>query len=95
MVVTTEDVRRVATLARLDLSPTEEERLTEELGRILQYMEKLNELDTEGVSPSAHPIPVAGSFRADKAEIFPGLSELLAQAPDRRDGFYRVPRVID
>ena len=95
MVVTTEDVRRVATLARLDLSPAEEERLTEELGRILQYMEKLNELDTEGVSPSAHPIPVAGSLRADKAEIFPGLSELLAQAPDRRDGFYRVPRVID
>lgn len=95
MVVTTEDVRRVATLARLDLSPVEEERLTEELGRILQYMEKLNELDTEGVSPSAHPIAVTGSFRADKAEIFPGLSELLAQAPDRRDGFYRVPRVID
>lgn len=95
MSVTTEDVRRVAALARLDLSADEEVRLTDELGRILQYMEKLNELDTDGVSPSAHPIPVAGSFRADEAEIFSGLAELLAQAPDRRDGYYRVPRVID
>ena len=95
MSVTTEDVRRVAALARLDLSADEEVRLTDELGRILQYMEKLNELDTDGVSPSAHPIPVAGSFRADEPEIFAGIAELLAQAPDRRDGYYRVPRVID
>ncbi len=95
MSVTVEDVRRVAALARLDLSPDEEIQLTDELSRILQYMEKLNELDTDGVSPSAHPIPVAGRFRADESEIFSGLDELLAQAPDRRDGYFRVPRVID
>lgn len=95
MSVTVEDVKRVAALARLDLSAEEEARFTDELGRILQYMDKLNELDTDGVSPSAHPIPVAGSFRADEPEIFPGIAELLDQAPDRRDSYYRVPRVID
>ncbi len=95
MSVTTEDVRRVAALARLDLSAEEEAKLTQELGRILQYMEKLNELDTDGVSPSAHPIPVSGTFRADEPELFADLAALLAQAPDQRDGYYRVPRVLD
>lgn len=95
MSVTRQDVIRVAALARLDLSPQEQEQLTDELSRILKYMEKLNELDTDGVSPSSHPIPVAGSFRTDQAEIFIGRDELLAQAPDRRDGYFRVPRVID
>ena len=95
MSVTTQDVRRVAALARLDLSPDEEVRLTDELGRILKYMEKLNELDTDGVSPSAHPISVSGSFRAARPEIFSGIADMLDQAPDRRDGYYRVPRVIE
>ena len=95
MLVTTEDVRRVAALARLDLSTDEEVRLTDELGRILKYMEKLNELDTDGVSPSAHPILVSGAFRADESEVFSGIADLLAQAPDRRDGYYRVPRVLE
>jgi aspartyl-tRNA(Asn)/glutamyl-tRNA(Gln) amidotransferase subunit C len=85
----------VAALARLDLSADEQARLTDELGRILQYIGKLNELDTDGVAPSAHAIPVAGTFRADEPEIFSGLDELLAQAPDRRDGYFRVPRVIE
>lgn len=65
MSVTAKDVGRVAALARLDLSPEEVARLSEELGRILRYMERLNELDTEGVTPSAHPIPVSGTLRAD------------------------------
>jgi aspartyl-tRNA(Asn)/glutamyl-tRNA(Gln) amidotransferase subunit C len=95
MAVTIEDVKRVAALARLDLSAREEERLTDELGRILAYMEKLNELDTEGVEPTAHAAPVAGVLRADEPERFAGLAALLAQAPDTRDGYFRVPRIID
>ena len=63
MAVTAQDVARVAALARLDLSAEEEARLTVELGRILEYMERLNELDTTSVSPSAHPIPVTGTLR--------------------------------
>ena len=95
MSVTPEDVQRVAALARLDLSPEEQTRLVDELGRILHYMEKLNELDTEDVSPTAHAIPVAGRLRADEAEGFAALDELLAQAPDLRDGYFRVPRIIE
>ena len=95
MAVTLEDVQRVAALARLDLSADEQTRLVDELGRILHYMEKLNELDTESVTPTAHAIPVAASFRADEPRVFEGLDELLAQAPDLRDGYFRVPRVIE
>ncbi|MBT3345784.1 MAG: Asp-tRNA(Asn)/Glu-tRNA(Gln) amidotransferase subunit GatC [Gemmatimonadetes bacterium] len=95
MAVTIEDVRRVAALARLELSPGEEERLTIELSRILDYMEKLNELDTEGVEPTAHITPDASVFRADTSRHFEALQELLAQAPDLREQYFRVPRIID
>ncbi len=95
MAVTIDDVRRVAALARLELSAGEEERLTTELSRILEYMEKLNELDTEGVEPTAHVTPDASVFRADASELFEALPELLAQAPDLREQYYRVPRIID
>lgn len=95
MAVSIDDVRRVAALARLDLSADEEQRLTHELGGILAYMERLNELDTTGVEPTSHAIPVAGALRADEAEAFAALSELLEQAPDLREGYFRVPRVIE
>ena len=88
MAVSIEDVRRVAALARLELTPDEQERLTTELSSILDYMEKLNELDTEGVEPTAHVTPETSLFRA-------AISELLAQAPDLRESYFRVPRIID
>jgi aspartyl-tRNA(Asn)/glutamyl-tRNA(Gln) amidotransferase subunit C len=95
MAVTIEDVRWVATLARLEFSPDEEERLGRELNRILEYMKKLDELDTEGVEPTAHVVPVAGVLRPDEAEVFGGVEELLALAPQTDQGYYRVPRIID
>ncbi len=95
MAVTIDDVKRVAALARLDLSGPQEERLTVELGRILAYMEKLNELDTDGVEPTSHATPVAGVLRRDEAVPFDERTELLAQAPDTRDGCFRVPRIIE
>ena len=95
MAVTIDDVKRVAALARLDLSRRQEERLTAELGRILAYMEKLDELDTEGVEPTSHATPVAGVLRRDEAVPFEGLTELLDQAPDMRQGCFRVPRIIE
>ena len=95
MTVTIDDVKRVAALARLDLSGQQEERLTHELGRILAYMEKLNELDTEGVEPTSHATPVAGVLRRDEAVPFEGVTQLLHQAPDLREGCFRVPRIIE
>ncbi|MEW6751728.1 MAG: Asp-tRNA(Asn)/Glu-tRNA(Gln) amidotransferase subunit GatC [Candidatus Latescibacterota bacterium] len=95
MAVALQDVRTVARLARLELSAEEEEKLAGELSRILQYMEKLNQLDTSGVEPTAHVLPVEGSFRADTVVPFAGRQALLDAAPQRHNGYYRVPRIID
>ncbi len=95
MAVTLEIVRQVAALARLEFSPQEEERLTGELNHILEYMEKLGELDTTQVEPTAHIMPLANAFRSDEAEIFPGVAALLAPADPRDEGYFRVPRIID
>lgn len=95
MAVGISDVETVAELARLTFSPAEEERLVGELNRILEYMEKLNELDTEGVEPTSHPVPTSRAFRADEAEPFPGRESLLKSAPQLEDGYFKVPRIID
>jgi len=95
MAVTVKDVRAVAQLARLEFSPEEEERLTGELNRILEYMEKLNELDTEHVEPTSHVVPITGAFREDEVDPFPARDALWASAPQLEDGYFKVPRIID
>lgn len=95
MAVTLEIVRQVAALARLEFAPGEEERLTRELNRILEYMEKLNELDTSQVAPTAHVIPIANAFRPDEVELFPWVEELLSPAAQVEGGYFEVPKIID
>ena len=95
MSVTIADVRTVANLAYLRFSPEEEERLAGDLSRILEYMEKLSELDTEGVQPTSHVIPLTNAWRADEVEISADQTSLMVLAPERRDGQFKVPRVID
>lgn len=95
MAVTTQDVHGVAELARLRFSPAEEERLAEELNRILQYMDKLNELDTTGVEPTSHVLPLANAFRRDEATPFPAAGEIAAAAPQHQGDYFKVPRIID
>ena len=95
MAVTVDDVRRVADLARLQFSSDEEEKLVLELNRILRYMEKLNELDTDGVEPTSHVVPMVNAFRTDVAEVFPHIGELLEQAPEMKERYYKVPRILD
>ena len=95
MPVTVDEVRGVAELARLRFSPDEEERLTEDLNRILQYMDKLNELDTEGVKPTSHVLPLGNAFRRDEVDPSPAVAEILAAAPQRQGRYYKVPRIIE
>jgi aspartyl-tRNA(Asn)/glutamyl-tRNA(Gln) amidotransferase subunit C len=95
MAVTINDVRSVAALARLRFTPEEEEVLTGELNGILEYVEKLNELDTEGVETTSHVLPMVNAFRKDEAEPFSSLDGLKASAPSIQDGYFRVPRIID
>ena len=95
MKITREEVRRVALLSRLQLSPEEEELMTEQLDAILQYMEKLNRLDTEKIEPLAHAVDIVNAFREDRVvhEAQPGL--LLANAPAKEKSFFKVPKIIE
>ena len=94
MAITIEQVEHIARLARLQFSDAEKETLSEELSQILQYMEKLNELDTEGVEPLSHPTELVNIMRPD--EVQPSLTreEALKNAPSKQDGFFKVPKVI-
>jgi aspartyl-tRNA(Asn)/glutamyl-tRNA(Gln) amidotransferase subunit C len=93
--ITREDVEHVARLSRLALGEAEVERMREQLDGILAYIDTLRALDTTGVEPTAHAVPQLNVMRED--ELRPCLSqdEALANAPDRSDAFYRVPRIIE
>ena len=89
------EVEHVARLARLELGPEEEERMREQLDRILGYIDKLRQLDTGGVEPTSHAVPMVNVFREDEIRpCFPP-DEMLSNAPDRSGEFFRVPRIIE
>ena len=94
MKITCEEVRRVAALARLELSDAEVERMTGQLDAILSYVAKLDELDTTGVAETTHPQKVVNAFRED--EVRPSLprERALANAPEQNGEAFVVPRVI-
>jgi aspartyl-tRNA(Asn)/glutamyl-tRNA(Gln) amidotransferase subunit C len=92
--VTLKDVEHVARLARLEFSGPEKEKLVQELNEILSYMEKLNEVDTSGVEPLSHVIELKNVFRNDAARPCALPEEMLKNAPDRTEQFFRVPKVI-
>lgn len=95
MKITKSEVEYVAHLARLDFKEEEKETLTVQLNSILTYMDKLNEVDTTGLEPVSHAIALKNAFRDDIVEdsLAPELS--LANAPDVRGPFFRVPKVIE
>lgn len=90
-----EQVRHVAALARLDLAPEEELRLTGQLNAILGYMDQLGEVDTAGVEPTSHVLPLVNVMRDDV--VRPGLTaeEALANAPAAAQGHFAVPKIIE
>ena len=93
--ITRAEVEHVARLARLELAEDEKTQMTAQLDAILGYMEKLNGLDTSGVEPTTTVIPMISVLRED--EVRPSLDreEALANAPDREETFFRVPRIIE
>jgi len=93
--ITRDEVERVAILARLLLSDEEAEHMASELDTILGYVETLGRLDTEGVEPTSHVIPLATPLRQDRA-VTPLDPELaLANAPEREGSAFVVPTVIE
>src|SRR5262245_34192706 len=93
--ISLEDVEHVARLARLELSAAEKERMRKELDGILSYIDKLRALDTRGVEPTSHAVPMTNVMR-DDTEV-PSLSQedMLANAPDRHGELLRVPKIIE
>ncbi len=90
-----EQVRKVAKLARLALSDAEIEEFTGQLGAILGYVEKMNELDTAEVEPLAHCLPIRNVFRTDDVRESLGTEKTLANAPDRDGSFFKVPKILE
>ena len=95
MKISSREVEYVANLARLEITEKEKEKFTAQLNDILLYIDKLNELDTKGIEPMSHAITVTNAFREDKVKDSVGTQQTLANAPDARGDFFRVPKVID
>ncbi|HBE80088.1 MAG TPA: Asp-tRNA(Asn)/Glu-tRNA(Gln) amidotransferase subunit GatB [Firmicutes bacterium] len=95
MPLTKAEVEHVARLARLELSESEKEEFPGQLNGILDFVEKLNKLDTASIEPTAHAIPVTNVFRPDQEvpSFDPELA--LANAPDRLDNFFKVPKILE
>ncbi len=86
---------KVALLGRLKLSADELERMTSQLGRVLEYVDILNEVDTQSVEPLAHPIELANVFREDVERPCLSREEALANAPKTDGRFFVVPAILD
>jgi len=95
MKITVADVEHVARLARLDLTADEKTLFAGQMDAILGYVEKLKELHTDDILPTSHAVPMENAFREDRARPSIGVEKALANAPDRAESFYRVPKVIE
>jgi len=88
-------VNYIAKLARLKLDPAEAVSLQRSMQDIINYIEKLNELDTTGVEPFGHVQPVANHGRSDEVKPSLQIDDVLGNAPDRAGNFFRVPRIVE
>jgi len=88
-------VRKVAKLARLDLSDSEVEEFAGQLSAILDYVERMNQLDTEDIEPLAHCLPISNVFREDVVKESLGTEKTLANAPEKDEAFFKVPKILE
>ncbi len=91
--ITIKEVEHVAKLARLELTEEEKVKFSKQLGDILDYAQQMNEIDTEGVEPMSHAIPIVNVMREDEVVHEFSREELMANAPLKEDGFFRVPKI--
>ncbi|EAX48986.1 glutamyl-tRNA(Gln) amidotransferase, C subunit [Thermosinus carboxydivorans Nor1] len=95
MKISRKDVEQVALLSRLEISDQEAERFTQQLNAILEYMDVLNKVDTEGIEPTAHVLPLKNVLREDRVQ--PSLDRRLAlsNAPEEEEGYFKVPKILE
>ncbi|MBE6065235.1 Asp-tRNA(Asn)/Glu-tRNA(Gln) amidotransferase subunit GatC [Clostridium cochlearium] len=95
MSVTKKDVEHVAELARIELSESEKENMIEDLNKVLDYMKKLEELDTENEDIIVNPYYIENKFRNDEVEESMSIDEVMVNAPERLEEYILVPRIIE
>ncbi len=95
MQITDEIIDYVGILAKLELSDEEKEQAKKDMTNMLDYVGKLNELDTDGVEPMSHTFSVHNVFREDVVVNGDDRENMLANAPEKKDGAYKVPRTFD
>jgi len=95
MALSPDEVRKVAKLSRLDLSDADLAKMGDQLNRILEYVDALQEVNTDGVEPLAHPLPLQNVFRDDVPKPSLAPAEALANAPSRQGDYFGVPAVFD
>ena len=94
-VISDETIEYVGILAKLELSDEEKEAAKSDMGRMLDYIDKLNALDTNGVEPMSHVFPVHNVFREDVVTNGDDRDNMLPNAPEERDGQYQVPKTVE
>lgn len=94
MKITKDEVLYVADLARLDLDDEMIDKFSSQIGTILDYVDKLNEVDTEGIKPTSHAISLTNAFREDEQIDHLERDKALANAPEKEDGNFVVPKVV-
>ncbi len=93
--ISDETIEYVSILAKLDLSEEQKEAAKKDMGRMLDYIDKLNELDTDGVEPMSHVFPVQNVFREDVVTNGDDSERLLSNAPEEQDNMFVVPRTFE
>ena len=94
MKITKDEVVYTADLARLDLDENSISSFADQIGNILEYVNTLNSVDTEGIVPTSHAIFLSNAFREDEIKESMGIDKVLANAPEKEDGNFIVPKVI-
>ncbi len=95
MDISIKEIEKVASLSRINLTIEEKNNFRKQLADILDYMEKLNELNTDGVQPMAYATSLKNVFREDKIESSSARQEILNFSPSNSNGFFKVPKVIE
>lgn len=93
--ISDETIEYVGILAKLELSEEEKEQAKKDMGSMLEYIDKLKELDTQGVEPMSHIFQTQNVFREDVVTNGDDRSSILANAPGEKDGMFRVPRTVE
>jgi aspartyl-tRNA(Asn)/glutamyl-tRNA(Gln) amidotransferase subunit C len=95
MKISCEGISYITKLARLKLTKIEQERLTKDMTNILEFVDKINQLDTEGVTPTSHAVHINNVFRDDIIEESYDKEKILANAPEKENDFFKVPKIVE